>query len=243
MIKSLVLISILSTNLFTLSGCQSVQEKNQEHVRDRIGKLKGLSSWQSKICHVKAMLTQPARARYKEMFPKDKLLKSDLPMEYTWRVSESRCEIEGAISSPLIESNKSLLNTAFCVLLQTHYVNSPFDELKASKDDLLKVEDQVQIRTNEDPKVGIFLDTKKFTVETRTANQRSFLAEYNLIGSQWLPSRIETRSGKALIVIDSITYSEAPVGGRSMVETYTLGIGEDQVLPHTTIEISDCKND
>ena len=76
--------------LVLLAGCQSAQKKNLELLGDRVRKLRPLSSAETQKCTLEVSLTQPASARYKEMFPKEKI---EEPWTYTWRGSEARCEI------------------------------------------------------------------------------------------------------------------------------------------------------
>src|ERR1700722_10146363 len=123
MLKYLLVLVVL------LPACQTMQEKNLALIRDRADKLKPLSLWKPLRCKVSTHLTQPALARYKEMFPDEKGL-SEVGPDYTWRQFHSTCEITPDQHTPLTKNHQAFVETAFCLLLQVHFVHSPFDDLQ-----------------------------------------------------------------------------------------------------------------
>lgn len=230
--------------LVALVGCQSVQEKNQAVVRSDFERLKPLSTWQPTWCKVDTHLTPAALARYGEMFPDEKDVLAQDTWSYTWKARETSCEITALDSSPVIANHHGFLETAFCLLLQTHYVNSPFDELKISPEDISRTDnEQVQIRTApSEPDLGLFLDPQRLHIETHTKSRGIIRADYSEINHQWLPTRLEQRLPKETLVIEDIKYSDVPVGGRRMIQSFWIAVGEDQALRHTQVSLYNCQN-
>jgi hypothetical protein len=176
------------------------------------------------------------------MFPEEDVkLKEDI-WAYTWKARESSCEVTSLDPSPLSKNHSSFLESAFCTLLQTHFVNSPFDELKISADDIVTSEGKVQIRTGLEEGLGLFLDPKSFTIETKTKNRGVLRAVYVERDHHWLPVRLEERHANTQFVIDQIEYDDVPVGGRLVPKSFWISVGEQQAFPHTQISLSNCRN-
>src|ERR1035437_6108121 len=94
------------TLILTLLGCQTVQQKNMALVQDRAEKLKPLSTWHSQWCRLETHLTEPAIARYREMFPDEaeRLNENNLP--YTWKARKYTCEINSLQPTPLTKNHQ-----------------------------------------------------------------------------------------------------------------------------------------
>lgn len=210
-------------------------------LRDRVEKLKPLSTWKPAWCRVDARLTQPAIARYKEMFPDeiDKLTAESLA--YTWKARETACEITPLDSSPLTRNYASFLDTAMCVLMQVHWVNSPFDELKVGADDIGERDGQVHIRAGESDDLGLFVDPRTVAVETRTKGRGVLRAAYAEVDGTWLPQRLVQRTAGADFVVDTIEWSDTYVGARRMPHSLWISVGEDKPVQHSQLVFSDCR--
>ena len=223
-----------------LGGCQSTQEINLALVRDRAEKLKPYGNWLPTWCRVEARLTQPAMSRYRELLKTDKL-GSDV-LTYTWKARKNVCEVLPLEPSELAKNHKAFLDTAMCMILQVHFVNSPFSELPVTPKDIVSSEGRVQIRTaNGDPKLGIFVDPKQMTIETRTKSRGTFTAVYAEFDREWLPTRIEQRLGNTVILLDEFQYGDRRLNGRRMPSAVWISAGEEKPLPHTQIFLSDCQ--
>lgn len=222
-------------------GCQSVQEKNMALISDRAQKLKPLSYWRPTWCRIEAHLTEPAMARYREMFPAEENNVRET-MVYTWKARKTTCEITSFDSSPLINNHKAFLETAFCMLLQTHWVNSPFDELPIKPDDVDKVNDHVHIKTSSEPGLGVYLDPKELKIETRTKSHGTIRADYGSLDNEWLPQRIEQQLPKQDLVLDMFEYDPKPLNGRPTLKSFWISVGEDKPFQHTHVELQNCQN-
>lgn len=226
--------------LFCAVACQSTQEKNQALVRDRFEKLKPLSTWKPTWCRVDAKLTQPALARYREMFAAEPEKLQSETWSYTWKARETSCEVTSLEDAPLSRNHRGILETVFCTLLQTHFVNSPFDELKIMPEDISAHEDRVQIKLGlgsaED--IGLYLDPRAVSVETRTRARGTLNARYAQSGQQWLPERIEQKTATTVLLLDGFEYSEASVGARRMLKSFWISLGDSRALPHTQVFLS-----
>ena len=229
--------------LFCVAACQSTQEKNQTLVRDSFEKLKPLSTWKPTWCRVDTKLTQPALARYREMFVAETEKLQTEAWSYTWKARETSCEVTSLEDAPLSRNHRGILETVFCTLLQTHYVNSPFDELKIMPEDISSHEDKVQIKMGvggaED--LGLYLDPKAVSVETRTKSRGALNAVYAESEHQWLPERIEQKTATTVLLIDGFEYSAAPVGGRRLLKSFWISLGDSRALPHTQVFLSSCR--
>lgn len=252
-------IIFLSLVLVILTSCQSVQQKNKELVRDRVAKLQPLSRWQPMQCRLSTQITAPARARYEDMFPKEKeKLKADR-WNYLWRAHQHDCAVVNLDSTPLIENHKSLLSTAVCVLLQTHYINSPFDGPDFGDAKLVRTgkkgeDERVQIQTGPEPELGIFVSHDilkdqtqptvgaRFSIETRTKARGQFTAMYGeFAGHQWLPERIEQRQGDTVIAVENIEYNSTMIFGRAMLRAFTISVGNQESVTHTRVHVVGCR--
>jgi hypothetical protein len=235
------------TFLAGLISCQTLHDKDLAIVRDRIDRLQPLSKWHSTQCRVLSELTEPARARYKQMFPGEADLFEEKAWVYLWVSRESGCEIRSPTSSPLRAQHRKMIDTAFCVLLQTHYVNSPFDDLQVNAESVSRRADRLQILSGSSPELGIFLDPEKFEVETRTRSRGIFVADYAEHGSKevwvrerWLPSRLELKTESTTLVLDAFDYGPMAIYGRTLLQGFNISIGEKQAVLHTHIRISGC---
>lgn len=232
----------LALVLAGIAGCQTVQEKNQALVRDRFDKLRSLSTWKPTWCRLETHLTQPALARYREMFRDETSKLGEETWVYTWRARETSCEVKADRNTPLAKAHRSFLETAFCTLLQTHFVNSPFDELKIMPEDIQSNEEKVQIKLGSNDGLGLFLDRKEVSVETRTKSRGTLRAFYSDREHQWLPERIEQKTDKAILLLDAFEYSGTPVGGRRMLKSFWISVGDARALQHTRVEVVNCQN-
>jgi hypothetical protein len=192
-------------------------------------------------------LTEPAKARYREMFPEERARLDEPTWTYLWRARETGCEIRSPENTPLIKSHKQLLDTVFCILLQAHFVNSPFDELKISSENVARRADRVLISTGNSPDLGIFVDPDKFVIETRTRTLGALLASYSEKGGhdswvreRWLPDRLEQRNEKSVVVVDAIDYGPLAIYGRTMIQGFNISLGEHQAALHTRVRLSGC---
>jgi len=228
-----------------MCGCQTPAQKNMSLLEDRVTKLRPLSKWTPRWCRVEARLTEPARARYEALFSSESVPEV---LSYTWKAYESRCEVTRLDSSQVSQNYKSFLETGLCLLLQTHYVNSPFDELMVLPKDLSVVEGRVQLRTSpDDGDVGLFLTPgKEFLIETKTRQRGRLMARYEAKGSArdeagpretaWLPVLLEHHSLGLVFVVDQITYD-----GR-MIKSLRVSVGEEgKVIPHSDVLFEGCQ--
>lgn len=229
----------LATLLITSVTCQTPQQRSVRLVEDRFAKLKSLSSYRSTWCNVEARFTQPALARYQQMFPKDVEKLSDSSLRYTWTARESSCEVVPAESTPLSQNHKAFMETALCMLLQVYFVNSPFDELAILPANIESLGKVTRIKTSDQSEVGIFLPHETFSVETRTKSRGVLTASYEQKAKVWLPSRLEQRRDGTLFVVDDLNYSaQSP---REKLESFWISVGSEQSLRHTHVTFSDCR--
>lgn len=236
----------------SLGGCQTTRQKNLTLVKDRMDKLKPLSRFKPTWCRLEARLSQPVVARYKTLFPKEAAKLKSETLNYTWKARESACEIVPLEESPMVQNHKAILETAMCVLLQTHWVNSPFDELEAKEDDIFSADKKVQIRAaGAGEGLGLFLDRETFLVETRTKARGTFEAVYEAKGSEWLPKSIAQRSAQSQFIVDQIEYAEAPLGARRMIRSFWLslaagaapdGTSSEAPIAYSQITLDDCRD-
>lgn len=233
-LKVLGLVSLLA-----LTACQSANKKNLELVQDRAKKLIPISSWSPQLCEVEVTLSQPASARYQEMFPKEKL---EVPWTYTWKAREVACEVYGSKHSPMRDSHRTFMETAMCLLLQTHWVNSPFDELAASPESIVAKDPDVQILMGQDPELGIFLSREPFKVETRTKTRGMIRAEYTEREGTWVPARIENWRDGSTLALEEFEYdSPARPGQRPALKGFWIAVGADQAFRHSFVSLKSCR--
>ncbi len=231
MFKALLLLGFLF-----LAACQTAAQKNMALLNDRAEKLRPLSEWRSSWCRVEVEMTQPALARFKEMFPDENLATES--WAYNWKARENMCEVTPVDVSPATKSQQGFLNTAFCLLLQVHYVNSPFDELKIEPRDIESVKDVVHIASGADKDLGIYLPRERFVVETRTRSRGQLIAEYSENGGHWLPSRLEQRRGNTIFVVEDMQYA----GARPWLESFWIAVGGEKALRQSQVKIKDCRD-
>jgi len=222
------------------SGCQTAQQRSQQLVQQRVGELKHLSQWNPTWCQVDTRLTQPAMARYREMFPLESEVLAQETWGYTWKSRKSTCEITPLDSSPVTRNHQGFLETSICLLLQAHYVNSPFDELDLN--DIQAVGPLTQIRAGANPDLGIFLPRDSMTVETRTKSRGVLHAIYDNQNGPWLPRRLEQRHGATSVVVDEIEYDpDAGSAARPMLKSFWISVGAEQVFRHSQVQFSGCR--
>jgi hypothetical protein len=228
-------------SLLFLFGCQSLQEKNIDLIKDRAEKLKPLSTWRPTWCRLEAHLTQPAMARYRQMFPEEDF--DEDVLAYTWKARKATCEISALQPSTLTKSHQGFLETAMCILLQVHWINSPFEGLEFAPQDVDNEEKLVHIRPPEiDKKLGVYLDPVAFIIETRTKSRGILKVAYSEHDHDWLPDRLEQDMPGARVVVDGLEYSNARVGGRRMLKSFWISVGDETPFRHTQVMVSECQN-
>jgi hypothetical protein len=226
-------------------ACQTAQERRVDLLRDRVGKLSALSTFRPAWCRVDVHLTSPAAARYRELFPDDKEFSGE-DLHYTWKARENRCEISSLQKGPAAKNYQSFLENALCLLMQVHWVNSPFDELKVQE---LEDDDQgrLHIRSPGDtPGLGLFIepDPKSVVVETHTKSRGLLRAIYGETEGHWLPTSLEQQIKDTRFVVDQFEWSERAVGARRFPRSLWISLAEpakDQARPHSQLHFSDCQ--
>ena len=142
--------------------------------------------------------------------------------------------------SPLATTYQGLLDTALCLLVQTHLVNSPFEGLRPVA---VETRDgQTFLRTGEDQTLGVLLDPKTVRIETRTKAHGTFKVEYESIDGTWLPARLAQQIGRTQIVVDQMEYEPARGGERRRPRGFVINVGEDKARPHSDVAISECRS-
>lgn len=229
--------------VLTVVGCRSAQQRREDLLRDRVQKLAPLTKYNPTWCQADASLTQPALARYRQLFPEEAKKLDGRPLTYTWKARESACEVTPLDKSPATLAYKAFLDSALCVLMQTHWVNSPFDEFPYAPERLTDTDDgKIHLSTQDGKEFGLFLDPAVFSVQTRTKGRGTFDAVYTLKDGQWLPERLAQRlAGGTQIVVDEIEWEAARAGRRRMVRSLQISAGEERPLQHSKIEFSGCR--
>lgn len=224
--------------LLAIMACQTAQQKSLHLVANRTEQLKPLSTWKSTWCQLEVELTQPTQARYQEMFPQENVTNT---MRYTWRALESSCEILPNGTGQALKNQQAFLETSLCLLLQVHYVNSPFDELIIKDSDVEAVGEVTHIRSGKDPALGIFLPSEKFVLETRTRNRGVLKAEYSEYSRDlWLPSRLEQSLGDTLLRVDDIEYGTE---ARPLIKSFLISVGSSQKpIRQSKVSFTDCRH-
>lgn len=223
-----------------LVGC--AHQRDVSLVKDRVAKLQPLSRYKSTVCEVETQPTQPALARFAQMYPKEF---DQLPRDawtFKWRQTESRCEIAPSVvpNSPVVKAQRGFLEAAFCLLGQYFFVNSPFDELKLGPNDVVRNGEWVQIRDPKQKDLGYFLDRRDFVIVTKTKSRGDFQVRYKEFDHQWLPERMEHSPENMQIVLDEFEYGE-PVGGRKTLKSLMLSVGAEKPLAHSHIVVRNCQ--
>lgn len=235
------ILPLLST--VTIVGCQTPHQKALALARDRAQKLAPLARYTPTVCDVEAKPTQPALARFSQMYPGEV---EKLPVNswsFKWRQSETRCEItadKAVAQSPVIKAQTGFLEAAFCMLNQVFYVNSPFDDLRVSPDDITMTKESVRIGPPQRPTEGIFLSQKDFEVTTKT-KRGDFKAIYKLNEGEWLPSQMEHTPENLKINLDQIEYGEK-VAGRRVIRSMVLSVGTERAFEHSQLTIRSCRS-
>ncbi len=237
--SKLILLAVL------LGGCAHQSDVNL--VKDRMLKLQPLSKYTSTVCDVETQPTQPALARFAQMYPKEvEKLQSDA-WTFKWRQRESSCEITpvvGTAKSPVVKAQMGFVEAAFCLLGQIFFVNSPFDDIKLGPDDVVRQRDEagdwVHIREKGKGNLGYFLDRKDFLIVTRTKSRGEFAAHYKQFDSEWLPDRMEHKPENMQILLDQMEYGER-VGSRRTLRSLMLSVGTERPMPHSQLIVRNCQ--
>lgn len=229
-------------SLVFLSGCQLSQHRAMSLIGDRAQKLKPLSRWQQATCEVEARLTSPSIEHYKRILPTEKDALASGGWTFRWHARESSCEVTTTATGEAARTQKGLLDTALCTLLQVHWVNSPFDELQIASEQVELKDNVVRIRAPMQPELGLYLPTDQFLIETRTKSRGNFQATYAPIANEWLPKRIEVRSGKTVLALDEFEFDEMRIDGRRMIKSVWLELGEDRSLRQAQLVFTDCRS-
>lgn len=234
--------------LLLACGCQLAHRRAVTLVNDRREKLKSLSRWSPTTCRVRVQLTQPALEHYKRLYPKEKKTIGNGVWPFVWTARESSCEVKAEAADKKADKNrqailiqKGLLETALCTLLQVHFVNSPFDEMKVSGDQVSLQENWVAIRAKPDADFGIFMPTEQFLVETRTKSRGTFKATYAPAGRDWLPSVLELRSGTTVLALSDFVYEESRDSERRRPQSVWLEVGEERALRQAQLFFENCE--
>ena len=237
--------------LVYMVACQSAPEKRRALVQDRIAKLSGLGSPAPMRCLILAHLTDPATARYTKLFPDDAL--DTRAMTFDYRVDPNSCEVKPLEPGAVTRNYQSFLHTALCVLLQSHFVNSPFDGIEIADRDIEaenKDGERVRIRRGGGD-LGLYLEPDRFDIETRTRARGIFKAAYTEQGRRWLPSRVEQIQGKSRFVIDQLQYDLPRRGGRTLLRSFDISLAEAPTVEsaaappvkQSRVELTDCRAD
>ena len=224
-----------------LGGC--AHQRDVGLVKDRMLKLQPLSKYSSTVCDVETRPTQPALARFTQMYPKEIEKLQSEAWTFKWRQRESRCEIvpaQGASSSPVVKAQLGFIEAALCLLAQIFYVNSPFDELPLAPENVERRDQWIRIGAKNRPELGLFLDRKDFLVVTRTQSRGEFAAHYKQFDLEWLPDRMEHKPDNMQILLDHMEYGER-VGNRRMLKSLMLSVGTERPLPHSQLLVRNCQ--
>jgi hypothetical protein len=127
-----------------------------------------------------------------------------------------------------------------CVLMQVHWVNSPFDELKVGPDDIGERDGRVHIRAGGSEDLGLFVDPETVAVETRTKGRGVLRAAYTPVDGAWLPQKLVQRTAETDFVVDAIEWSDTYVGTRRMPSSLWISVGEDKPVRHSQLVFNDC---
>lgn len=228
-----------------LVGCQSAQKRRLALVEQRLLALRPLSVWTPTRCEVSVEWSEPAKARYAQLFAQE--VQEAAKDVYIWNARETSCSIEAPEKTPLRLMQKSFLENAMCLLMQVHYVNSPFDELTIKAEHIHEKDKLVQIRLSDNEDLGLFLDPMNFVITTKTKARGTFIAHYAQWGAypqqrEWRPTRLEHIKGNTHFVLDEIRYGEERVGSRSMPAQMTLSVGENRLATHSYLRFSNCES-
>jgi hypothetical protein len=213
-------------------------------LKDRYTKLAPLGEFRARTCKIETTLSEPMKIKYLQLYPTEHALLQENTWTYTWTALESRCEITTPDKSNLRKSHRAILNAAFCTLLQAHWVNSPFDEMRVENQQIEEQKDKVFIRQAKAeadmPDLGVAVYMKDFLLETNTKKLGLLRAHYAHEGSDWLPDWLEQRFHTSVVRVDQIVYRDEGVGRRKMLDSFWISVGESEPQAHTFVKILDC---
>ncbi len=213
-----------------LNGCQTAQQRSEALVAKRVAELSHLTSYKPTWCHVDTELTEPAKARFESMFPSESA--SDL--SFVWRSRETSCEISPLKPSAIAKTQQAFLETALCLLMQVHFVNSPFDEMEVRG--IAPKENLTFISSGGSKELGLYLPKDSVTVETRTRSRGVLRAEYSERDGALLPIKLEQILPNTHVTVDEIEYANPRT-----LKSFWISVGAENPLRHSKIEFHDCR--
>jgi hypothetical protein len=230
----------LLVTIFLVIGCQSAPERDVLIVKDRVEKLRALSSWKPVKCEMRAKIAGPEEVKYRTAFPDESSLLDDWQVIYDWRVRRTQCEVHVQPLTPATANQKTVVEGALCTLLQVFWVHSPFDGLKVTPTDIVDQDDTVFIRQKEESDLGIYLDKKNVNLMTRTAHRGILTAAYEQHGGEWYPKELGQETTSFKVVIKDFEWDfEKP---RSSPKAFWIYVGDKTSLAaHSHLELVTCK--
>lgn len=175
------------------------------------------------------------------MFPKELDLLTAESLPYTWKATETSCEVTPLKKSPLLDNYRGFLETALCVLVQTHFINSPFDELEISGARVDVREGRTLLRTGDAQDLGLYLDPQRFNVETRTKGLGVLSADYQDFDGRTLPARLSQRQGSTVFELGNFEYLAPADGQPRTLKSFAIGVGEERAVAHSLVSVSECQ--
>jgi len=222
-------------------GC--AHQRDVSIVKDRMEKLQPLSRYTSTVCEVETQPTQPALARFSQMYPAEvDKLRPDA-WTFQWRQRESRCEVTpqaGPARSPVVKAQLGFVEAALCVLGQVFFVNSPFDEIQLGPEHVRRKDDMIHLSKKAGSEHGLYLDPRSFFIITRTPAKGQFAAHYSQVGEEWLPDRMEHKPENMQILVDQIEYGER-IGSRRVFKSMMVSVGTERPLAHSQLIVRNCQ--
>lgn len=225
----------LTASLLLAAGCQTAQQKSEELVVHRAAQLRHLSHYRPTWCQADTELTEPAKARYEEMFPTE----SAPDLSFVWRSRETTCEVTPMKPSAIAKSQQAFLETALCLLMQTHFVNSPFDELPIGPGDVEAEGEWTHIRSGAAKDLGVFLPNDSVSVETRTKSRGILRADYGEVNGVMVPLNLRQVLPTTQFSVDDIVYDFS--GTRPMLKSFWIEVGNEKPLRHSQVILRDCR--
>jgi hypothetical protein len=202
--------------------------------------LKPTARWTPTWCRVDSKLTKPAIARYRNIFPDDVQRLESGVLPYTWKATATTCEITPLDRSPLAVNDQAFLEVALCELVQTHFVNSPFDGLKPQAVELR--DERAFVRPGAEEDLGIYLAPDHVGTETHTKAHGVLSADYAERGGAWVPIRLSARANGTTIVADQFEYdSPDNPRGRPRLKSFALAAGEGEPSAYAEINVYECQ--
>jgi hypothetical protein len=129
------------------------------------------------------------------------------------------------------------------MLVQVHWVNSPFTDLKFSEKDVHDENGVAHIRIASEPELGLFLNPEHFQIETKTKSRGVLRAEYRLVGEEPRPVELQQVLPKSVLRVSDIEFSVDQLNGRSLLKKFSISVGEKNPVPYATVEVHDCHNE